>query len=459
VWTLFLSGLALGSPPEDAVALGYRAKRPTLSGEELTFGEPEGRFLIHYTLSGEDQPEGPDSDDDGVPDMVEKVLDTLNDAAHYFEQERGYIPVNPDNGVGGSEAIDLYIKTIDANGYASSLKGAGGTSCFMRLAPFLGSQPDDVLAGVTAHELHHCVQYAYATGVADWINEGTSTYEQYRYAKGTTNDYALGYLYYERLQGAGRPLDDTDGRFEYAAFLFMKFWVDFAGGEAGTLPRLWESVSLNDTWEQAFNAESLSLFGRELDGIFLEYATWNAFVCAREDGRHYDQTNLQCIIATSVPIEQVEEESFSIQHEAGPYTSSYFSYAGPGLVQLECDVTSGRGLVRLVGVSAEGAEGERRDGHLEAGAPMSIRLQLPWGERGQTLIVVSSVDEAPLEAECVIEGRPSWGDGVITRGCSSTGGAGLGWWAALLALANRPRRQNSAARRNPCRSRSRPPSN
>jgi hypothetical protein len=457
VWILLFNGLALGSPPDDALARGYRAKRPTLSGEELTLGEEGGRFLIHYTLSGEDRPEGEDSDDDGVPDMVETVLETLNDAGDYFEEERGYIPLNLDNGVGGSGAIDLYIKTIDANGYASSIKGEGGTSCFMRLAPYLGSQPADVLTGVTAHELHHCVQYAYATGVADWVSEATSTYEQYRYATGITNEYALGYLYYERLQGAGRPLADTDGRFEYAAFLFMKFWVEFAGG-TGTLPELWESVSLHDGWETAFDEESLRVFGEDFERSFLEHVTWNAFACARDDGRHYEPSNLPCIIATSVPIQEVDEGPFSIQHEAGPYTASYFAYDGPGSTEVRCEVSRGRGELRLLGLSAQGTEYERSSGRLEPGSELSLRLQLPRVEGGQSLGVLTSLDEEPLEAECVVEGHPPWGAGTrLARGCAvSTGGAGLGGWLSLLVVASRSRRQKSAARGHPCRSTSRP---
>lgn len=434
LWPLVFSGLALGSPPDDAVGMGYRAKRPTLSGDELTFGEEGGRFLVHYTLSGEDTPGGPDSDGDGAPDMVESVLNILNEAAEYFETQRGYIPVNRDQGVGGSTAIDLYIKTIDANGYATSVKGEPGTSCFMRLAPFLGAQPEDVLVGVTAHELHHCVQYAYATGVASWVNEGTSTYEQYRFAPGMTNDYALGFLYYERLQGAGRALDETDGRFEYASFLFMKFWDDFSGA-TGALPALWESLREYGSWKNAFDAASQSAFALDLEQSFLEYATWNAFACAREDGQHYDLNALPCIIDVSVPIKEVQAGEFTITHEDSPYTTTYYRHGEPGLAEVTCETTQGIGQLRLVGVSAGGKERGRRDGLLEADDSVKLRTFLPVSDGGETLILATSLGEEPLEATCKLEVVASFEEDARGRGCAVVGGVGgPGWWVSLMLI-------------------------
>ena len=63
----------------------------------------EGEFLIHYTMEGRDKPEG-GVDEEGVPRMAHRVW-MLEEGA--FFGQRGYRTANPDDGLGGSTAIDV----------------------------------------------------------------------------------------------------------------------------------------------------------------------------------------------------------------------------------------------------------------------------------------------------------------------------------------------------------------
>ena len=117
-------------------------------------------------------------------------------------------------------------------------------------------------------------------------------------------EVALAVLWGTRLSGAGRPLDDVGSRFEYAGFSWWKFWNEhLPTGDERVVP-VWEALSAQPDWRETLDSEAQRLWQLDLQEAFLEYATWNGFACARDDGAHYDQEAMGCLLEeVSVPVE------------------------------------------------------------------------------------------------------------------------------------------------------------
>jgi hypothetical protein len=318
---------------------------------------------------------------------VDVVADTHATAREAYDAD-GWRPHGDDDGTGGSPAIDVYVGEIDANGYAvPDLGGPDGTSCFLRIAPRL-TVGGRVAESVVAHELHHCVEFRYTTTADTWLYEAAATTEQYARVRDLTLDYALSVLWIDRLQRPDVPIDHVDGRMEYAAFSFVKYWWERDGADYARLPARWEALAERPHWRKAVDAEAGRLWGEDLGQAFLGHPEWNAFACAADDGAHYLSDPLGCIADIEVPVQPWDGEPLEI--ELDPFTATYLELP-------------------------EGLHG-RCDGALTAVA----------GDR----LVVSSV--TATTARCTTF-RPARG----AAGCDHVGGS---WLGALALLALRRRR-------------------
>ena len=165
----------------------------------------------------------------------------------------------------------MYLKEIDANGYANAIEGLDGAdSCFIRIDTGLGSTGGKILESVAIHELHHCVQYAYTTETDAFMYEATATFEQYLSTEDDALDIALNVLYVERLEHPEYALATTKGRYHYAGLLFLKFLAEFSSQDLGRLPALWVALEQDSDWEDALWRESRRVWDRSFDEIFLD---------------------------------------------------------------------------------------------------------------------------------------------------------------------------------------------
>ncbi|MFT4622649.1 MAG: hypothetical protein ACI8PZ_001305 [Myxococcota bacterium] len=394
--------------------------RPVLSGPEEVVVSADGTFLVHFTRDGGDAPDGADGDD-GVPLAIRAVLDGLTLGERAFAEE-GWRALTPDLGDGGSDAIDVYIMDLDANGYATPIPGVDGDSCYMRVDGGLGTL-GEITESVALHELHHCIEYRY-TRTHPWVHEAAATHAQYTHVLDPALELALGVLYGERLGHPERAADDRDGRFEYAGFLVPKYWADRAG--TGTpLPDLWEAlVEHGEDWESAFGAEARRLWDESLVEAWLEHATWNAFACATDDGQHYDPTALPCIAEVTVPVADWADGPLLLTTEASPYTAAYARIPGDGDgLEVSC---RGPGRLRLVEVDADGARVRHAD-------DIDGTARLDGVEHGA--LVVGLGAQRPLDLSCEVArveapvdtGKPS---ADLPCGCrvGVAPSLGIGWW-------------------------------
>lgn len=420
-----------------SLALAQEAERPTLSGEVVTVRSADGWFDVHFTREGSDAPQDADTED--VPPLVQGVLAGLMEGRSAFE-ERGYRPLVRDGGRGGSAAIDVYIHDVDINGYAHPADPADdvtvGRSCWLEVDAFLdlGRVPDSV----AAHELHHCVQYRYTSDTHSWIYESTATFEQYRLLTDPALTLAADFLWITRLGAPERPLHDTGDRFEYAGFIFMKFWEDFAGDPAA-LPALWEILAESPEWKEGLDRAAEAQWGLSLPDVLVEFGTYNAFACGRDDGQHYGPS-VPCGVEVTVPIaEAFEGEPFEVVHEEAGLTITYAELSADGddrPVVLSCTDANRRAQarVRLVAVDADGLAGERADVAVETDG--EARLGRRLDPEGSVVAVIASSARPSLGMSCTFSrveptAEPS------ACGCSQNGPSSLWLFAACLVCCRR----------------------
>lgn len=175
--------------------------RPTLP---LSLESPSGHIRVHYTTSGVDAVPTADLDATGVPDYVEQAVSALVIAWDFETGTLGYLPPPSDGVLGGSRALDVYLRDLSKAGNTGN--GMYGRTNFEDVIAFGPPErhtswievdndfsPDDsnihgqkvfATTGVdglrvtTAHELHHAIQvgaYGFAK-VQEMLYEMTSTW-------------------------------------------------------------------------------------------------------------------------------------------------------------------------------------------------------------------------------------------------------------------------------------------
>ncbi len=405
------------------------SERPELSGPEEVVVSDDGWFEIHFTREGKDAPSGPELEG-GLPEAVESILDGLDMGKAAFE-EAGWRALVRDDGAGGSDAIDIYVRSLDANGYATPVPTSDGShSCYMQIDGSLGTL-GYITESVAIHELHHCVEYRYSVDVAPWFYESAATHAQYAHLLDPALELALGVLWADRLAGSDRPMNNRDGRFEYSGFLVSKFWAD-REPSANPLPELWEALAGEPDWEAAMDTEAARRWDETLPEAVLELATWNAFACAADDGQHYDDQVLPCIADVTVPFVEWEDGPLEFSHEEGPYTAAYGRIEGDGDgLEVTC---AGEGRFRIVAVDRDG----RRAGHADGADGLAWQ---PVVEAGGFAWLVATSDGPPLDLVCDVVRVPApVVDPLPACGCISTRTGPVGLWFGLVVLLGLRRR-------------------
>lgn len=373
-------------------------ERPALSGPEQLRATADGHFLIHYTLEGVDTP-GETADvnpANGIPDTVDWIEEALalTDAA--FVEGDGWPRPVADEGVGGDDRLDVYVRDIDAFGYAHyQVLDSGTLVCYVELDPALASGGPELYTGVAGHEYHHCLQMTVGR-THDWIHEATSTWAQYLlFDEGGFVEAARLALWRTRLRGAGLAIDTLGDRFEYAGMVWVKYLVDRGGGERARVLDLWQAMAAAGGWEAGHREVLPAVFGvASLEEAASEHAEWNWFACRRDDGRHYDPATLPCdgdieVRATAVPAPPASGTSEPI----GRLGSAYLDVTPDcATADLQLTVRPSADLrVRLLEV-APGEESPVTVRDVAGGVTGTLTVP-DWNWRGRVVLVATSVAE------------------------------------------------------------------
>ncbi len=454
VATLAAVGL-LSGPPCVVLPEERGGWRPSLSGPEQTVETAGGEITIHWTDEGVDAIGlEVDEDGNGLPDGIDRMLVGLETGLSSFVAD-GWRPLLMDEGEGGTDSVDVYVRDIEAFGYAYAEPTEAGGSCFMELDPHNHTLGDGMSESVAAHELHHCIQYGYTWQSSSWIYEATATHQQYLHFEGPSLDTALQALWSQRLLRMDRPIDGTGDRYEYAGFVFLKFLAD--RGELADLPALWEALAVDSDWRLAFEAESQRKWGEPFDETFTWFATWNLFACGRDDGLHYDPATHPCYLEDSVSLQELgpDETAVAFTHSEFTHTAEFaeqwIGFADDRPVELRCQVApdGAEALLALVEIDGWGVQAQVAFGRASAGEELTARLPSRVDDAGSFGIVSTSVGPVGAEVDCSIarveplDEPDEEGDG---EGCSCTSTPAPGSAGALaivpLLLAARRRRSS-----------------
>jgi hypothetical protein len=151
-------------------------------------------FCVHWVVEGLDAPDLTDSDDDGVPDYVRKVIEVAEHTYQVQNVRLGWREPKSDGarGGGGIGKTDIYLSQIGGElfGYASPDRGqlGNGRRIPRRLHGYLvldndysafefpGTDPMQDLRVTVAHEYNHILQFGYDAYQDPWFAESTATW-------------------------------------------------------------------------------------------------------------------------------------------------------------------------------------------------------------------------------------------------------------------------------------------
>jgi hypothetical protein len=267
---------------------------------EDTYSVPEAppvcgpNFCVHYVATTSDAPSLVDADASGRPDYVEIMLREFEHVWNVEVNQLGWRRPVPDNGRGGDNRTDVYIKNIGPGGifgYAAPDPGQSGS----QVAAFQVMDNDYTQAEyrnynnflaplqvTAAHEYNHILQFAYDLQQDNWMFESTAVWMEDK-VYDDINDYR-NYLG-EWSKRSTQPLtqfnsgNQGDGNVKAYGDVVFNRWIDERFG-ADTIRRAWE-VSVETRLQAgsfAPNAyqRALSEKGQNFFTVFTQFATETA---------------------------------------------------------------------------------------------------------------------------------------------------------------------------------------
>lgn len=275
------------------ISEGVQQLRPSLP----TFlDSPSGRFRVHYTTDGSDAVPRIDANGDGVSDYVEECIASLELAWRVEVDTLGYLPPPSDNGAGGSDALDVYLRNLSKAGPGgSSYYGLTSLDIKVQSTPteryttwieidndFAESDRDaqgnvsfatfgiDALRVTCAHEFHHTIQsgrYGIA-GTNRSLYELTSTWMEIR-TWPAVRDWAA----YTSLLLSTPEVWPLSGESANTGYIWGWFGNALAAAHPDIMRSMWEYVATNMRTTTAL-VEACKKHDTTLSGIFCSSLQW-----------------------------------------------------------------------------------------------------------------------------------------------------------------------------------------
>jgi hypothetical protein len=197
-----LPSLSPGERRRAKALLARPTDAPDPDGETYTVGEQPpvctAHFCVHYVASTEDAPNLSDGDGNGVPDYVDQVAATAEEAYAVENGTLGWRAPKPDGTRGGDSRVDVYLVQLRGEifGYAAPDVGQDGRSQYSYLvldddyvaSEFPGTDALTDLRVTLAHEYNHVLHFSYDIGQDLWFYEASAVWvEDHVYPQ--LNDY------------------------------------------------------------------------------------------------------------------------------------------------------------------------------------------------------------------------------------------------------------------------------
>ena len=245
---------------------------------------PDGKFCIHYDITGIDAVDPTDNNSNGIPDYVELTGEYFTYIHHLLIDSLGYNSPPPDSSGKGKE-FDVYLVNLSIWYGITYLEAkVPGTenaySCYMEIENDFRNFPTSPLNSLrvtSAHEYFHVVQVGYTYREADvFFMEMCSTWME-DFAHSDVNDY-LNYLN-SFFRHINYPFSYVNNNYEYASCLWNHMIVKKYG--ADVILKIWQKIPA----EPAMNAISdvLLEYGTSFRNELASFGLWNYFTGSRSD--------------------------------------------------------------------------------------------------------------------------------------------------------------------------------
>jgi Family of unknown function (DUF6055) len=260
-------------------------------------------FCVHWVAEGLDAPRLTDSDDDGIPDYVERVLRVAEHVHQVENDELGWRePKSDGHRGGGNGKTDVYLSQIGGElfGYAAPDSGQATRQHPLprRLYGYLVLDNDyspfefprttqlHDLQVTIAHEYNHILQFAYDAYQDPWFAESSATWMEDQVYNGI-NDY---------LRYVGRwvhryetPLTTSSIK-EYGSAVWNE-WLAHRYGQA-VIRKVWASALHTRPGGFSVNAYEAAFGAAGLPDLSLDFTRFAADVAEWRTGKGFRESQL-----------------------------------------------------------------------------------------------------------------------------------------------------------------------
>jgi hypothetical protein len=358
----------------------------------------EANFCVHWVDEGLDAPNLHDTDGDGIPDYVERVLAV---AEHVHRVENGKLdwqePLS-DGAVGGGHGkTDIYLSEIGGAlfGYAAPDRGQ---SVHGRLHGYLvldndysafefpHTEPGHDLKVTLAHEYNHILQFGYDAYEDPWFAESTAVWMEDQVYNGIDD-----YLRYVRrwVKLWETPLTANTIK-EYGTAVWNQ-WLGRHYGRA-IIREAWAAAAASRpdgfgvaAYESAIHADGPSSFGREFTRFAADVSEWRTGIGFRESYLYPDVPRQGRLVLGAPPVtRRLNHTTFSlIRVHARAGSAVEVKVEGPEGLQ------AGLALVGRIGSERHGRTVKSVDSSAGGGA-LSVTLSDPGRFQRITAVVVNA---------------------------------------------------------------------
>lgn len=277
---------------------------------DLQYTSPKGRFIIHYTLTGNDAVDNIDTDKNNVPDYVDSAAYYLEQAWDYQVDKLGMTKPKSDGIEGGNGLYDVYLADLgndkelgfygvtfpDGEIYPTSSYIIIDNNFSEKDGYYEGGEfvkPYDVfgydaLKITCAHEFNHALQFSYnqVTDKTDVLAEMTSVafeYIMHNEVKDYVNNMNIFLKYPNRMSLFSSEASDG----YYWSVLFIKMLE--SGYSPEFISTFWKNTEKYDRLYDALtNAIKSQKPGSDLDNEIMELADYLYYTNDKRIlGKHY----------------------------------------------------------------------------------------------------------------------------------------------------------------------------